>query len=165
MPQTMLALLGLMLVAQFTLQQHRDVLHGRMTTIKTELATIAASVAVERLERIVAMRFDDAAREGNPLTSPFGLTDPAAFRSDAPSDDVDDFDGSSIVVSRPVGSDTLWFDVRTIVSYADELDPSAVANARTKLKKVTAIVSSRDIAFADTVRLERLVTCGSACTW
>lgn len=165
MPQTMLALLGMMLVAQFTLRQQREVIHGQMATIKTEVATIAASVAVERLERIVVMPFDEATREGIALTSPSQLTARAAFRADAPSDDADDFDGSSIVVGRPVGSDTLWFDVRTTVSYADELKPSVDAATQTKLKKVYTVVSSRNVAFADTVRLERLVTCGSACTW
>jgi hypothetical protein len=165
MPQTMLALLGMMLVAQFTLRQHREVLHGQMATIKTEVATIAASVAVERLERIVVMPFDEATREGIPLTSPSQLTPRAAFRADSPSDDADDFDGAAILVGRPVGSDTLWFDVRTMVSYADELNPAADAATQTKLKRVVAVVSSRNVAFADTLRLERLITCGSACTW
>lgn len=165
MPQTMLALLGLMLVAQFTLAQFRDVLHSQLMMIETEARTIGASIAVEHLGRVAAMPFDDATKGGNTLETPSALTAPASFRADAPSDDVDDFDGSSRVAPRPAGSDTLWFDVRTDVSYADELNPNMIASSPTKLKRIVATVSTRNVALADTIRLERLVSCGSACSW
>ena len=161
----MLALLGLMLVAQFTLAQYRDILHGQLVMIETEARTIAASVAVEHLGRVTAMPFDDATKGGRILETPSALTVHHFFRSDAPSDDVDDFDGSTLLVPRPAGADTLWFDVRTSVSYADEINPNNFAAGATKLKNIVATVSVRNVAFADTVRLERLVSCGSACGW
>lgn len=165
MPQTMLALLGLMLVAQFTLAQYRDILHGQLVMIETEARTIAASIAMEHLGRVAAMPYDDATKGGSALETPSALTAPPYFRADAPSDDVDDFDGSARVVPRPAGSDTLWFDIRTDVSYADELNANLVASNPTKLKRIVATVSTRNVALADTVRLERLVSCGSACSW
>lgn len=165
MPQTMLALLGLMLVAQFSLSQRRDVMNDRLATLETEVRTITAAVATEHLGRVASMPFDDATKGGNDLTSASELTPSWSFRSDAPSDDVDDFDGSLLVVGRPAGSDSLWFDIQTTVSYADEMRPDTPITGQTKLKLVTAVVSVRRVAFADTVKLSRLVSCGSACQW
>lgn len=165
MPQTILALLGLMLISQFTLRQQHDIIQDHLEMIRTEVGTMAAAVATERLERITSMAFDSATSGSLVLTSPSALTSRDLFRSDAPSDDVDDFDGVSVIVVRDAARDTLSFDVSSTVSYADELNPNHLVPTQTKFKRVVVTVTSRSVAFADSVKLVRLVSCGSACDW
>lgn len=169
MPQTLLALVAVMMASLFAFQQQRYVLDMRMDMIRNEIATQATSVAVDRLEEIRAMSFDEATKGENNITSQSDLTLKDHFTDDAPPiDDVDDFDGATVQRFRVVGTDTLWFEVTTQVAYAQEADPDATisdVSVRTKFKKATVWVHSLNTSVTDTIAVAQSVACGSKCKW
>ncbi|SRR5690554_4512563 len=169
MPQTMLALLAVMIAALFSLNQQRGIMQTRLQMMRNEVATSGTGVAVDRLEEIRSMAFDEATKSEQKISSPAALTSKLTFTDDAPPiDDVDDFDGSYVERFRVWMSDTLWFGVETSVVYALEAQPDTpVADAftRTKFKKATVKVYSLDIPNVDTITISQSFSCGSKCEW
>ncbi len=169
MPQTLLAIAAMMVATLFAFQQQRNVMQTRMQMIHSEIATAATGVAVDRLEEIGVMAFDEATKSGDKIYSSSSLTSMPTFTDDAPPiDDVDDFDGSLVERFRVYAADTLWYGVETTVRYASEAQPDDVVsdpNQRTKFKKATVKVYSLNYARVDTISLSQSFSCGSKCDW
>lgn len=169
MPQTMLALLAIMMAALFSLNQQRGIMQTRMNMMRNEVASAATGVAVDRLEEVRSMAFDEATKGEDKVISSTALTSKATFTDDAPPiDDVDDFDGSYVKRYRVWMGDTLWYGVETDVVYALETQPDTPVtdiNTRTKFKKTSVKVYSLDIAKVDTITLSQSFSCGSKCNW
>ena len=169
MGQTLLAILAIMVATLFAFNQQRIMMQTRMQMIDSEVSLQATSVAVDRLEEIGAMAYDDATKGENVISSSSDLTLKNIFTADAPPiDDIDDFDNASVTGFRMYGADTLWFAVESEIHYASEGDLSQEIEdpyTRTKYKKATVLVYSLDFANPDTVRLSQSYSCGSKCDW
>lgn len=169
MPQTLQALLALTLALFFVFQQQRNIVETQIALVRNELSSQATGVAVDRLEEIGAMAYDDAVKGETTISSSSELTLEANFTDDAPPvDDIDDFDGSAVERLRVTPFDTLRYAVHASVAYADEASPGTAAassTSRTKFKKVTVTVYSLDDARPDTVRIAQSFACGSRCDW
>lgn len=169
MPQTLLALVAMMTAALFALNQQRGIMQTRMSMVRNEVASAGTGVAVDRLEEIRTMAYDEATKGGDDVSSASELTSKATFTDDAPPiDDVDDFDGSYVRRYRIWSADTLWFGVRTSIEYAEETSPDtpvADPSTRTKFKKATVTVFSLDVEYVDTMSIAQSFACGSRCAW
>lgn len=168
MTQTLLALLALSLAMLMVFNQQRDMLHIQSKILRNEVATQATAVAVDRLEEIGSMAYDESTKGGTTITAATQLTLKADFTTDAPVDDVDDFDDVSVERTRPTWVDTLRFRVESRVSYAEALDPGqevATSTTRTKFKKVSVAVYALDLPRPDTIRIAQSFSCGSRCNW
>lgn len=169
MPQTLLAIAAMMLATFFAYQQQRSVMQTRLDMVRNEIETAATGVAVDRLDEIGVMSFDDVTKGGTEIASANLLTSSVTFVNDAPPiDDIDDFDNSVIQNFRVFAGDTLWFGVEANVQYASEAQTDqAVADPaqRTKYKMVTVKVYSLTIANVDTIALSQTFSCGTKCAW
>lgn len=169
MPQTLLALVAMMMASLFALNQQRGIMQTRLTMVRNEVATAATGVAVDRLEEVRTMAFDEATKGEDKIFSTSELTSKPTFTDDAPPiDDVDDFDASYVKRYRVWASDTLWYGVNTSVVYATEAQPDqpvADPNERTKFKKATVKVYSLNVANVDTITISQSFSCGSKCAW
>lgn len=169
MPQTLLALAAMMMATLFALNQHRGVMQTRISMMRNEVMTSASGVAVDRLEEVRSMAFDEATKGEAKIFSSTDLTSKPTFTDDAPPiDDIDDFDGSSVQRFRVWASDTLWYGVETTVAYAEENAPDiplSDPNVRSKFKKATVKVYSLNVNHVDTVSISQTFSCGSKCAW
>ena len=169
MPQTLLAICAVMLATFFAFQQQRSVLETRLEMVRNEVETAATGVAVDRLEEIGVMAFDEATKSGDKIFSSNSLTSRGVFTVDAPPvDDLDDFDGSYVERFRVYSGDTLWYGVETGIQYADEAQPDqAIADpfVKTKFKKATVRVYSLNTTKVDTISISQSYSCGSKCEW
>src|SRR5690625_2970349 len=104
--------------------------------IQNEVSSMATSVAVDRLEEIRGMAFDEHTRNG-PVNSPSQLT-PYPFTADTQGDDIDDFHLVKLDTFRLVGPDTLRFRVETVVTYVAEANIDRSTHQRTKCKRAEA---------------------------
>jgi hypothetical protein len=168
MVQTLMTLMALMTAMLFIFNQQRHAMHAEMTMLRNEVMAQATTVAVDRLEEIGALAFDERTKGEVSLASTNDLTNAATFTADAPPiDDIDDFDGASVLQFRVAWHDTLWFRVETDVAYAQEANPgqAVVGTTRTKFKKATVRVVSLSLALSDTIQLAQSFACGSKCNW
>lgn len=169
MPQTLLALAAMMIATLFALNQQRGIMQTRMSVLRNEVQTAATGVAVDRLEEVRAMAFDEATKGEGKIFTSAGLTSKPTFTDDAPPiDDMDDFDGSYVERFRVWQQDTLWYGVETDVRYAEETAPEtpiADPNQRTKFKKATVRVYSLNVERIDTITISQSFSCGSKCAW
>ena len=164
MPQTLLAMVAMMVAMLFMMNQHRNVLHMRNNQMANEINLATTAVAMDRLENIGAHAFDERVID-TAQTSSSGLTPEGSFVSDAPDNDIDDFDSAEKDLHFVLDTDTLWFRSLSEVSYADEEDPEQEVDIPTKAKKTTVRVYSLTISNPDTVELSRSYYCGSKCDW
>lgn len=164
MPQTLLALMAMMLMTLFAFNQHRNVLTMREDVFMQDVDLRATGVAIDQLEALSAFAYD-AATVDDTLTTASALTSVEMLGDDGTTDDLDDFDGTTATATRETPFDTLSFSVTTRVSYVEEEDPDTEATSPTKFKKATVEVYALDVAFADTVTLSQLYNCGSRCDW
>lgn len=169
MPQTLLALVAMMMATLFALNQQRGIMQTRLTMVRNEVATAATGVAVDRLEEVRTMAFDEATKGEDKIFASSDLTSKPTFTDDAPPiDDVDDFDASYVQRFRVWTSDTLWYGVETSIVYATESQPDepvADPNERTKFKKATVKVYSLNVENVDTITISQSFSCGSKCAW
>lgn len=165
MSQTLLAILALMLATMFSVQQLRHTAFTQLSMIRSEIGTQSTGVAVDRLEEIGSMAFDEATVGGVTITSSALLTTGAPFGLDAPGNDIDDFDGATVDTFRLAGLDTLRFRIQSRVRYADPDDVGKEVSGPTKVKKATVKVYSLDIVAPDTITLSQSYSCGSRCNW
>lgn len=164
MPQTLLALMAMMMMTLFAFNQQRNILMMREDVYMRDVDLRATGVAVDQLEAFSAFAFD-AATVGDTITTAGALTGLADLGEDGTTDDLDDFDGTTATATRETPFDTLAFSVTTSVAYVEEDDPDVAAASPTKYKKATVQVYALDVAFADTVTLSQLYNCGSRCDW
>lgn len=172
MPQTLLAILSMVLTTMFAVNQHRSVLTTQLGIVRQDLSLRTTSVATDIMDEISAMAFDeatktDAVSDPNQLTVlPItGLDEYVGdFQESGGADDLDDFNGLEIQRQRTQGAHTLNFVVRPTVNYVTG-GGDTVVDYVTKMKKVTLEVSSTDYSFADTIRVAQVFSCGSRCNW
>ncbi len=166
MPQTMLALLALMLLGSYSLTQHTRNVHLQRQMIQNEVATIATGVAMARLERIGAKAFDEQTAN-QPITSASELTPYPFDDGGAQGNDIDDFHETSHVDAVDLGGAELRFKIYTTVTYADKNDPNepVTGSEKTKYKRVKASVHSLTVPLPDSVYIYRTYACGSRCDW
>ena len=169
MPQTLLALVAMMTAALFALNQQRGIMETRLAMMHNEVASAGTGVAVDRLEEVRTMAFDEATKGGDDIAAAAALTSKTTFTDDAPPiDDIDDFDGSYVQRFRVWSGDTLWYGVQTKVDYALESQPDTPVsdpNVRTKFKMATVTVFSLNVAKTDTISISQSFACGSRCAW
>ena len=165
MPQTLLALLALVLSSLLVFNQQRLTLRSQTNMVTDEAELAAAGLASEVIEFVGARSFDEEStpyaiyRSGEIPESPsafsnastFGAADrgtdgcnllaPAATRE---CDDVDDVDGLGWTPVRVplAGGRWLGFDVRTQVYYVDNTESMEPAGAPTLHKRVVMDIRS-----------------------
>ena len=174
--QTLYAIIAMMVMSLFAMQQQRQALRVQMSMIDQEINTIASSVATERLEEIGSKAFDHATTNGTTITSASALTAPAEFGTnmDADSnDDLDDFNGSEVTVVRSIGGSDLAFTTSSTVSYVSASNLDEVSSSRTKYKMVTVMVTVNDQLDESlysveglarkTITVSQTYSCNSAC--
>lgn len=176
MGQTLYAVIAMMIVSLFATQQQRHALRTQLSMIDNEIETIASGVAVERLEAVGSMPFDQSTKGGQVVTDDDDLTPKDNFGTgyDQPGDDMDDFDGSTLPLYRVISGDTLSFATHVSVDYVEEADLETPVAHRTKFKLVTVTVTPvfEDDRFYNTtgifekvVSLSQTYSCKSACQW
>ena len=175
MPQTMLAILSMVVTTLFAFNQHRSVLSTRLNMVREDMAIRSTGVAVDILEEIGSMPFDEATRDkvintSSELTqlerldihgrnTEFSIADSSNAR------DIDDFNGRFLDRARTLKGKNIGFRAESVVSYINPTDNTTEVSYPTKLKKVTIKVYSTDIARPDTIFLSQLYACGSRCGW
>jgi hypothetical protein len=166
MPQTLMALFALGCATYYSWTRQRAIVEDQIRLVQNEVEMIAASVAVDRLEEISGKSFDHATAGGAVLSSSTSLTAAASFGKEAGGfDDVDDYHNGADTLARKAGTSTLPFRVYTTVSYANEASPETAATSRTKVKTVTATVTSLTVKVPASVVMKRSFTCGAQCSW
>ena len=65
MPQSMIAILSMMIASLFAYNQHRNALTMRMEMISQDMELRSSNVAVDLMEEIGSMAFDDATKAGS----------------------------------------------------------------------------------------------------
>ncbi len=178
MPQTMLAVLSMVVTTLFAFNQHRNVLNTRLNMVREDMAIRSTGVAVDVLEEIGSMSFDEATRDkvissSTELTSferkSFYLMEQEGSsqtsQESGGSNDIDDFNGAMMERTRTLNEKSLGFRAQSIVSYVDPVDKTTEVDYPTKLKKVTIKVFSMNLARPDTIYLSQLYSCGSRCDW
>ncbi len=166
MPQTILAVLALMMATLFAHQQQRSYVRTQVNMVRNELALQGTGVAESVLSEIGSMEFDDATKDNNKVGSPGDLTPPNELGSEGgQADDIDDFHGQVLQEERAFRGDFLKFEVKVQVVYVDEDDMETERTSQTKAKKATVTVRSMDISNPVEIRVSRSYTCGSTCDW
>ncbi len=170
MPQTLLALLALILSSLLVFNQQRLTIRSQTNMVTDEVELAAAGLASEIMEFVGAKSFDEEttpaaiyAQAGMVPTDPsafsgsaaFGATDrgiegcnfldPAHTRACDDVDDVDGIDWTHVDVDLAAGR-TLGFDVRTQVYYVDNTESMAPASAPTRHKRVVMDLRSDHVA-------------------
>ena len=174
--QTLYAIIAMMLMSLFAMQQQRNALRVQMDMIDQEISTIASSIATERLEEIGSKAFDEATTNGTLITSASALTNQHAFgvNMDAnATDDLDDFDGSEITVVRTIAGSDLLFTTTSTVAYVSASNLDEVSASKTKYKMITVTVTinegfdeslySIEGMVRKTITLSQTYSCNSAC--
>jgi hypothetical protein len=166
MSQTMLAILALMLVTLFAFQQQRNIGQARVGMMRNEIAVQAMSVAVDRLEQVGVVSFDEATLGDAKITAAGSLTPGPPFAQDTQGNDIDDFHGGDTTVTRYIHGKPMPFRVETTVAYAAENDPEHEVSFRTRFKKATARAYALNVGIAiDTATVSQTFACGSLCDW
>ena len=174
--QTFYAIIAMMLMSLFAVQQQRQALRVQMSMIDQEINTIANSIATERLEEIGSKHFDHATTSGNVISTPSALASQDEFgvNIDADSnDDLDDFHGSDVVVVRSIGGSNLLFTTSSIVDYVSAGSLNQTSATKTKYKMVTVTVTVSDELDESlysveglarkTITMSQTYACNSAC--
>ena len=165
MAQTLYAVVALVIVTLFAFQQQRTMALEQAGMIRNEMAMQATGVGVDKLEEIGSRPYDEATRGEKKVSAASDLTPPPFEVDKGDNDDIDDFHADVGKAYRVAGRDTLWFWVRTTVSYASESDPEQPASTATKFKRATAEVVSLTVSLPDTITLSQSYACGSLCDW
>lgn len=163
MPQTILAVLALMMATTFALQQQRSILHTRAKLIRNEIAVQSTGVAETVLSEIGTRAFDQATAGDSSLTSPSQLT-PMPFTGSSVRMAIEDYDGQLLQRKRIFRGDTLHFNVHIEIFYVQD-DQVTPATGQTKNKRAALTVYSTDITRPDTVHMSRAYTCYTKCAW
>lgn len=171
MPQTLIAILAMVITTLFAFNQHKSVLTSRMNMIRQDVSMRATGVAVDVMEEIGAMAFDDATKTGkasdaNLLSDlPLALDSSDVEQDESGGvDDIDDFNGLTILRTRTHGAQTMNFEARPRINYVSS-DGTTIVEVPTKFKRVSITVVASDFVFPDTVKLSQVFSCGTRCDW
>lgn len=166
MPQTILAILAMVVATLFAHQQQRNYLHTQIKAMRNEVALQGTAVAEDVLGEIGAMAYDrETAKlsDGQKLNSPYELTS-LPFEAQDPLA-IEDFHDQTLDRQRVFRGNTLHFKVEVDVAYVDPVDMETEQTSQTKAKKATATVYNTDIKQPVKIRVSRSYTCGSKCDW
>lgn len=177
MPQTLFALLGMILASLLAFSQQRNAVSNYSSMVGNEAELAASGAMMHVLELIGSRSFDER-------TTPDGIRAAGSLPSSAnefshrdhfggqpedgcdlqepfqtPScDDVDDLHGYQDIVYVPFSSGlTLEFDVSISVSYAVEADMTAESPDRTRHKYVVVTAES-DLLSNGRIQVERIIS-------
>ena len=146
MPQTLAALLAILVLSLYALGQHRSEAELERGAISGQLELTVAEVAREILTEASQHAFDedDLARDElrfdtRGLSTVLGPEASESTRADF--DDVDDFDGYTALVSRQRNGQPLDVRVRVTVRYVQPDAPSTVSANPTLAKEVEVTVT------------------------
>lgn len=169
MPQTLLAIMAMVLTSFAGFNQHRSILSSRLDMVNQEVELQSTAVAVNLLEEIGSLAYDEATKNGE-ITSSNLLTaisldsnEQQALESAQP-DDIDDFNNRERQIVRMRKNKELRFRGRSKVRYMDS-NASYESASQTKFKRVTIVVKSLDFPAADSISISKIVSCGSRCNW
>ena len=179
MPQTLLALLALVLASFLTFNQQRLTIRAQTNMLTNEIELAATGLGSEVMEFIAARSFDEqstprAVYEGGdkaPVSasqfkaaSTFGAADRGASGCDfmdpavtPECDDVDDVDGTDwtpVTISLAQGRE-LEFEIRTEVFYVDDAESMTPASGQTLHKRVILDIRSKYVTASETSGLYR----------
>ena len=175
MPQSLIAMLSMMIASLFAYNQHRNALTMRMEMISQDMELRQTNIAVDLMEEIGALAFDDATKAGT-ITSSGSLTftrsdllegqgeEGTVITEAGGTDDIDDYHDVALQRTRSRDGHTLTFNTYSEVDYVTESGYSTHGTP-SKLKKVEIKVISADIAFADTIQISQVFSCGARCDW
>jgi len=149
MPQTLFALLAVMILGIFSLQMNRTIFAGEQKMILNEVATLATGVGTELLEEIGSKNYsfgianqvfhegqrDSLYAKGNFCNGPC-LCDPDV--NFAGCDFITSFDGKK--ATRERGG--ILFEVDFEVNYVQENDPSVISGTPTFVARVDLRITS-----------------------
>lgn len=166
MPQTLMALFALACATYYSWTRQRAIVEDQIKLVQNEVEMIAASVAVDRLEEISSKSFDQSTVGDSVLSSSSGLTASGSFGMEAgDQNDIDDYHNGADTLARKAGTATLAYRVFTTVTYAQESSPETTSSSPTKVKTVTATVTSLNVKVPSAVTMKRSFTCGAECAW
>ena len=170
MPQTMLAILAMMLFSMFAVEQQKKVYLAQQAMIRQTVSIMLNGASVERLEEIGSKGYDQTVVDSETLSSSTDLSSPdtefGPGNDHTPEDDLDDFHAAVDTVYRAIGAHSLGFVIESEVEYASEFDPEQPAAPGTKTKYKLVTVTARSLTLPDLeVRISRSFSCGSACQW
>ncbi|NND71648.1 MAG: hypothetical protein HKN43_08715 [Rhodothermales bacterium] len=168
----MIAILSMTVASLFTFNQHKNALVLRMDMISRDMELRSTNVAASLMEEIGAMAYDDATKSGSiSNSSELTFVQPSEEQNEGGAtteaggtDDLDDYDGTTLNRTRMRNGKTMTFSATTDVEYTTETGHST-DGAPSKFKRVTVSVSSTDVAIADTIRISRIFACGARCVW
>lgn len=167
MPQTILAILALMMASTFVLQQQRSTLHTRAKLIRNEIALQSTGVAESVLSEIGTKAFDQHTEQlgdGETLGSPGELTPAGAFEGSGVRVAIEDYQGQTFTRERAFRGDTLHFTVEVEITYVQD-DQKTPVSYQTKNKMATVTVYSEDISDPVESRVSSTYNCYSKCAW
>lgn len=169
MPQSFLALIGIVLASLVALHQVQS---GHRTDASLEHLTLqsaAADVAAERLAALGALPFDEGVKtERARSVADLSLYANGRFfrpaSTDPPGDDLDDFHGARTTVAAVLrdGAPPHPLTADVTVQYVREDDGETPSGARTRLKRATVVVTSPGAA---PVRVSQVFSCAGYCVW
>lgn len=156
MPQTLLALVAILVFSFFALSQHEAKADAEQFAITAEVEFAAGRLARQRLATVLALDYDEAdvgvprARTSTTGLSTLGPDDGIAFETaEAQYDDVDDFHGRQRTVSADWMDESLAFFDSVSVRYVDPATLAPVAGP-TLAKEVTVVVRAAPAGFIGT---------------
>lgn len=170
MPQTMLAILAMMIFSLFAVNQQERVYVAQKAMIRQTVTVMLNSASVERLEEISSKGYDQATVDDETISSSAELSSSTSGfgpgTDHTAEDDLDDFHTAIDTLYRAVGTDSLGFVVVSEVAYASEANPAELAAAGTKTKYKLVTVTARSLTMPELeVTISRSCSCGSACQW
>lgn len=161
MPQTMLALLGLMIAITFAFNAQRETVQSRQQILANELEVMATGIALQTMETIRTRAFDQAViKMKSPAVSDFSTIQSGkkcrVFNDGrgAPCDALEDFNRMRALPLEfdMGGGKTIPFRVRSEVTYVD--DNFQPVTYPTRSKQVTVYVIDQSMSGDPLMRSE-----------
>lgn len=187
MPQTLLALCGIVVATFLTLQSQRHRALSSEDVVQVEVTQMGAQVAMDVLNGFRALPFDEAAID-EPVDKPASLHNhlplseesserfktmharrevaKVGLSASATIATLDHADGRTFMVERSTVDGTVRFRVEAVVGYV-ESDGETISANPTKLKVATIRVTPilQGGLSAPPLLLSQLYACGSGCSW
>lgn len=156
MPQTLLALVSLMVAMQLSLLQQRSVLNARLDMVDSEYETIATGAGLDILDYVGSKPFDEAVITQT-VTDPSDFT-PLPFSTGGQYEDAVDIDDFNQIAPYVYNTDfpNVPFNIMMEVRYVEEDDFTQVATEQTFAKEVIVTLTNEHLEMP--VTLSRVFT-------
>ncbi len=175
MPQTLLALLAMIVTTLLAFSQQRNAIANYEHMVENEIEMAASGALMHVLELIGSRSFDERTTPeglhaaGTLPASPTAFEIPALFGGHAPDkcnlekpfltpacDDIDDVHGADVVVPiRLANGNQIDFDVQVEVSYVSDVELSTVSLVPT-YHKMAVVTATSDLLPHRTIELRRV---------